>query len=205
MMKIEFDGHKIEVPTSWSEITLGDYEKWQNRKAENKLDYIHYIADICGLEADTLLSAPADVFETISQQMQFIFDADHEPHYVVEIGKEKYFVSSSDKLTLGEWVDVDAILNSEDNKHQLSEILAIVCRPVAEKYNTELSQERAKLFRSQPCDKMLPLVSFFLHRDKQLKETLNHCSQVVAEANRFLKDTKTFAASGDGIKRLPIL
>lgn len=204
MMKFEINGHQFNVPTSWSDITLGEYEKWYASRPQTRLDYVHYIARICGIEPDLLLSASAELFDTICSKMEFILDTNLQPAYMVEIDHEKYFVSPSDKLTLGEWVDVDTLMNSQDSDQQLSQMLAIVCRPVAEEYEPEKANERAQLFRMQPCDKMLPLVSFFLFREKQLSETLNHCSEVVAQANRFLRDTKSFAKSGDGIKRLPI-
>lgn len=204
MMKIEFDGHKINVPNSWSDVTLGNYEKWYAKKPETKQDHRQYVADICQIDAKRLLDSPKKVFEALANGVQFAFDTDFEPHHSVEVDGEKYFISPSDKLTLGEWVDVDGILNSEEQEHKLSQLLAILCRPVGEKYDIEVTAQRVEMFQTMSCDKALPLVGFFLLRDKNLRRTLHHCSQVVAQANQFHKDTKTFAASGDGTSRLPI-
>jgi hypothetical protein len=121
----------------------------------------------------------------------------------VKIDGTEYFISFADKLTLGEWVDAEGVINGE-SECKLSELLAILCRPVGEKYNPDLTAVRTAMFKDLPCDKALPLVSFFLSRKREFEAILNHYSMVMAQAGRFLRDTKTFAANGDGIKRLPI-
>ena len=121
----------------------------------------------------------------------------------MQIGKQDYFICLSDKLTLGEWIDIEEVLNG-NNESKISETLAIICRPAGESYNTDTSAGRKELFRNLTCDKAMPLLAFFLHKKKESETILNHYSQVMAQADRFLKDTKTFVTNGDGIKLLPI-
>lgn len=203
MIKIEFEDKKLEIPQSWEDIRLGDYEKWHLNKPETKTDYVRYVADICDIDVNILLDAPAQLFTVVSDAISFVFDAEFEPASHVEIGRDKYFLSFSDKLTLAEWVDAEAVLESE-SENKLSELLAILCRPAGEKYNPDLAEERKKLFMKASCDKVLALVSFFLFRKKRSDEILSHYSAVVDQAALFLKDTKTFVQNGDGIRRLPI-
>ncbi|WP_029902362.1 hypothetical protein [Prevotella sp. 10(H)] len=203
MLKIEFNEQKISVPQSWEEISLADYEKWFMHKPEDKMEYVRLIADICKTDSELLLNSPTQLFETISGALQFVFDTEFDPATKVNIGGQDYFISLSDKLTLGEWIDIEETLNS-DSETKISEILAIVCRPAGESYNTDTAAERKELFRKLSCDKALPLLAFFLHRKKESEAILHHYSTVVAQANQFLKDTKTFAINGGGIKRLPI-
>lgn len=203
MMTIEFDNQRLQVPSGWNDITLGDYEKWHLKKPQTKSDYVRYVADVCGLDADVLLNAPTQLFTVITEAIGFVFDTEFEPKCVAEIDGRKYFVSLSDKLTLGEWVDVEAVMEGDD-QNKLSELLAILCRPAGEDYNSDLTAERKELFMAQSCEKLLPLVSFFLFKKRRSDEILNHFSTVRDQAARFLEDTKAFAANGDGIKRLPI-
>lgn len=203
MTKIEFDNKKFLIPEGWKDIRLSDYEKWHLAKPETKTDYVRYVADVCRLEADMLLEAPAQLFTIVSETISFVFETDFEPVNHVEIDGERYSLSFSEKLTLGEWVDAEAVLES-DSPNKLSELLAILCRPIGEKYNPDMVEKRKEMFMEATCDKVLPLVSFFLFRKKRSGEILSHYSTVMGQAAQFLKDTKTFVQNGDGIKRLPI-
>lgn len=203
MIKIEFDNISFHVPDSWQDIRLCDYEKWHQQKPVTKLEQVQYVADICGIDADILLNAPAQLFNAVSETISFVFDNEFEPVNNIKIGATEYYISFSDKLTLGEWVDVDETI-SGDSPTKMSDMLAILCRPLGEKYDADKAEERKELFRNVTCDKALPLISFFLFKKKQSEAILNHYSAVMAQADQFLKDTKTFVQNGDGIKRLPI-
>ena len=203
MVKIEFDTHTIHVPTRWADITLGDYEQWFNFHPATKTDYVHFVAAICHTDAELLLSSPAELFEVIVQHLAFIFDPHVEPSAKVEIDGRGYYVSLSDKITLGEWVDIESTLDS-DSTTKVSEVIAIVCRPAGEDYNADIIDQRKAMFRNLGCDKALPLLAFFLHKKKESEAISNHYSAVLAQANQFLADTKTFVLNGGGIKRLPI-
>lgn len=203
MIKIEFDNKKFLIPEGWKDIRLNDYEKWHLAKPETKTDYVRYVADVCKLDADMLLDAPVQLFTVVSEAINFVFKTDFEPVNHVEIDGKNYFISFSEKLTLGEWVDVEAVLES-DSPNKLSELLAILCRPIGERYNPDEVGKRKEMFMNTTCDKVLPLVSFFLLRKKRLDEILSHYSTVVDQAAQYLKDTKAFAQNGDGIKQLPI-
>jgi len=202
-MKIEFSGVKINVPNSWKDITLEEYEKLYLLKPETKLAYVQYVADVCKMDAKLLMNSPTQLFDIVSNAIQFIFDNDFEPANKVVVNGTEYFISFSDKLTLGEWVDIDGIVESE-SETKLSEMLAVLCRPIGEKYNPDITEERKKLFQSLSCDKVLPLLNFFLLKKKKSEEILNHYLTVVDQAGQFLEDIETFAQNGDGIKRLPI-
>ncbi len=203
MLKIEFNDQKINVPDSWADIRLGDYEKWFMHLPTNKAEYVSLVADICKIDAEQLLNSPTHLFDVILKTLDFIFNTDIEPSAKVQIGKQDYFICLSDKLTLGEWIDIEEVLNG-NNESKISETLAIICRPAGESYNTDTSAGRKELFRNLTCDKAMPLLAFFLHKKKESETILNHYSQVMAQADRFLKDTKTFVTNGDGIKLLPI-
>ena len=203
MMKIEFDNVKLDIPTSWGDINLSDYEKWYLLKPENRFEMVQYVADICKIDAKLLMQSPTQIFDIISDAIHFVFDQDFEPQNKCNIDGTDYFISFSDKLTLGEYVDIESVLES-DSDNKLSELLAILCRPAGEKYNPDLTEERSLLFKNISCDKVLPLISFFLLKKKKSDEILNHCLTVTAQAELFLKDIGTFVQSGDGIKRFPI-
>lgn len=203
MIKVEFNDVKIEVPESWKDIKLAEHEKLYLHHPQTKQEQVAFIAEVCGMDVNLLLESPAQVFNTIAGIVDFVFDSELPPAANVKIDGTEYFISLADKLTLGEWIDVENIITG-DSETKLSEMLAILCRPVGEKYNPDLATTRAALFRNLSCDKALPLISFFLSKKRESEAILNHYSTVMAQADQFLKDTKSFAINGDGIKQLPI-
>lgn len=213
MIKIEFENNTLRVPEGWHDVKLSEYETWDTSKPETKMDYVRFVAQVCKVDVNLLLGSPTELFDVIINALDFIFDSASEPQpsHKVKIDEVDYFVSLSDKLTLGEWVDVESVLSetaddetAAEKKGRLSEMLAILCRPAGEKYNADLTEERAAMFRNLSCDKVLPLLAFFLFKKRKSEEILNHYSTVLDQANQFLKDTETFVVNGDGIKLLPI-
>lgn len=203
MIKVEFNDVKIEVPESWKDIKLAKYEKLYLHHPQTKQEQVAFIAGVCSIDVNLLLDSPAQVFNTIASIVDFVFDSGLPPAANVKIDGTEYFISLADKLTLGEWIDVENIITG-DSETKLSEMLAILCRPVGEKYNPDLAAARAAMFRNLPCEKALPLISFFLSKKRESEAILNHYSSRITQVNQYLRDIKTFAVNGDGIKLLPI-
>jgi hypothetical protein len=203
MLKIRIGDANGYIPQSWSEITLGDYEQWSLYQTDSGNGYLQLMAAICKIDIAVLKNISVDEFEVIRDTLRFVSETEVEPSPQIEIGGQQFSVSPSDKLTLGEWVDIDTIMAS-DSHTKISEMLAVVCRPAGEDYDPEKSQSRYDLFRSLTCDKALAPVNFFLLRKKKSDEILNLYSEVVEQAARFVRDTDRFVTNGDGIKLLPI-
>lgn len=203
MVKIEFEDNIMHIPTAWEDIKLCDYETWYMNVPQTQAEHVQFIADICKIDSDFLLNASVELFDTILGNIRFVFEKEFKPVNKIEIEGINYSISYSDKLTLGEYVDVDEIIKS-DGTTKVSDILAVVCRPVGETYDPDKLEERKLLFRNATCDKVLPLITFFLCRKQESEMILHHCSKVVEEANLLLKDIENLARNGDGIKSLLI-
>lgn len=168
MVTVDLNNVKLEIPESWSDIKLSRYEKLYMQKPETKLDLVHFVADVCNIDANVLLESPAQVFNALAEIVDFVFDCELPPANAVKMGDTEYFVSFADKLTLGEWVDAENVIGS-DSECKLSELLAILCRPIGEKYNPDLLGERTEMFKNLTCDKALPLISFFYPKRENTK------------------------------------
>lgn len=203
MKKIEFDGTTISVPQSWAELTLAQYELLTCANKDDAAAYLQLLATLCNTDADTLSGMPREVFDVVSSSLSFITLTEVEPSPTIEIDGVSYSVAQSDGLTLGEWVDINMIM-SGDSPNKLADILSVVCRPQGEPYKADISASRRAMFASLPCDKALRPIGFFLSRKKKSDEILTLCSEVVAQADRFVSDTEHFVINGDGIKQLPI-
>jgi len=206
MMTITFnDGkHQIQVPQSWNEITLGNYEKWFGMEFLTRYDQIQYIANICNIEAEVLLESPSQIFKVISDTVGFVFtEFEGESANSIDIDGVKYSISFSDDLTLAEWVDIESAFDNRSNS-RLSEILSILCRPVGETYDSKRSETRRNMFADLTMDKALPLLAFFLQRSEESEKISNLYSQVKHQADLYLELIHNFAENGDGTKSLPI-
>lgn len=203
MLEIKFDGVKLSIPNKWEDVSLKDYESWYLQKPETRLEHIQHVADVCKIDPKVLLNSPTEVFNIASEAISFIYKQDLEPKNKVEIFGEDYFINYSDKLTLGEWVDIDGLLMDQENTNKLSKLLAILCRPIGEAYNHDNTERRQKLFQELSCAKVLPSIGFFLLKEKKSREILDHSLTVIAQGDQFLQDIRTFVLNGDGIKRLP--
>jgi len=203
MLKIKIDDMQVFIPQGWNEITLGEYEQWSGYNTGDNNGYLQLVAAICKTEPARLMGISVDDFQVIRQALDFVTATEVEPSPQIEIDGRQFCVSVSDKLTLGEWVDIDTIIASDSNT-KISEMLAVVCRPAGESYDPDKSQARYELFRSLPCNKALAVVNFFLFRKKKSDEILSLYSGAVDQAVRFVQDTERFVTNGDGIKLLPI-
>lgn len=161
MKRIKYNGIEIEVPESWEDITLGFYETFYTEKPETARERAAFVAKICKVDADLLLSWPAEVFNRIVEYIDFLFkDNPASPSPVVEVGGVNYIVPIEDELSLGAWVDADEVQKTGENV--LSNILAIVCRPAGEVYDYKNNEARRAMFAALPVSKVLAVLAFFL-------------------------------------------
>jgi len=84
----------------------------------------------------------------------------------------EYGLIDWDKITIGEFADLDVIANSPDADSKLHEILAILYRPIVKKkwkknivedYDYDGFKERCELFLSLPMGMVKAATNFFLH------------------------------------------
>lgn len=198
------DGKTINIPQSWSEIRLGNYEKWFIHEPQNRSDEVKLIADICGIDVDVLLEKPTQLFDIISDSLGFIFNTETcEPSNTIEIENRNYVISFSDELTLAEWIDIESVFES-NSSNRLSEILSILCRPPGEIYDSKQSEKRKIIFENLTMDKVLPLLAFFLFQNEKLKTISSLYFQAQKEMKLYQQSIQDFAENGAGIKSLPI-
>jgi hypothetical protein len=201
MVTIEYNGIKVNVPESWQDVTLGEYEQFYALKPEGARERVALIAQVCKIDAETLLSWPAEVFNVIVDYVLFLYgDNPVPPNPVCEIDGVKYIVPIEDELTLGAYVDADEAQKGQDRV--ISNVLAIVCRPAGEAYDYKNNEARAAMFAAQPVSKVLGVMAFFLHC-KQLSErrtqVFGNLHQVAALLPR---NTELLRSLGGGIKLL---
>lgn len=202
MVKIEYNGAVIDAPENWDEVRLGDYERVLNLKPQTARERVEVVANIVKTDANALLGAPAELFNYLVEITQFMFeDTTFEPQPFVGVNGVKYFVSITDDLTLGEWVDIeDAQVNRPDTI--MAEILAICCRPAGEDYNPKATAERKSMFEGLPVSAVAGAFAFFLSYSQKLEAQTRHFSELKAQIELSLPLTLSSLNSGVGIRLL---
>lgn len=199
MTTIEYEGVRIFVPDSWDDVPLGVYETFCGDDPATARDRVALVAKICGVDTDLLLSWPAEIFNRIVGLIGFLFkDNPASPNSAVEIDGVRYVVPMEDELSLGAWVDADAV--QKRGERILSGVLAIVCRPSGEKYDDRNNEMREAMFAALPVSKVLPVLAFFL----QCKTVSDLRTEAFTRMEEILdllpRNFATFVRRGDGTR-----
>lgn len=203
MVKLNYNSQDIHVPENWDDIALGDWDVLHRLNPKTSRERVAYVAQLCKVDADALLSWPAEVFNIIVAHTRFVFGPNpYTPSNKIDIEGTQYHIATEDGLTLGEWVDADEAQKAGENV--LSNVLAIVCRPVGEAYDYRNNEKRRELFAAQPLSKVLPLLGFFLQCKQQSDKLTRTFSQLAALADLLPPSTATLRSLGAGTKLLRI-
>lgn len=198
MKRIEYNAVKIDVPESWDDVKLGFYETFYTEKPETARERVALVAKVCKVDADLLLSWPAEVFNRIVDYIGFLFKDDPTPASpVIEVDGVRYIVPIEDELSLGAWVDADEVQKKGENV--LSNILAIVCRPAGEAYDYKNNEARRAMFAALPVSKVLGVLAFFLRCKVALDRRTATYTKLGQACGQLPRSIKPFPSPGGGI------
>lgn len=156
------------VPSSWDEVTLKQYqeiERYYENKEEN-FDVRKVLHILCNKTEDEINMLPIDFLEKIMVSLSFLQEPikEEKSRNWIEINGERYTVHTENQLKTGEYIAADTLLKGD--KHNYSGLLAILCRKEGElydsKFEAEVLEDRIKLFEKQPITKILCIIGFFL-------------------------------------------
>lgn len=199
MVTLEYNKTKIQVPTSWADVTLGLYETVYTIKPATARERVAYVAKVCQVDPEVLLQWPAEVFSKLVAFVDFLFsEPGVAPSPFIEVEGVRYVVPVEDKVTLGAWVDVDEAQKA--GTAVLSNVLAIVCRPAGEAYDYENNQARAAMFAALPVSQVLGALGFFLYCKVALNQHTAAFLKIQAAADLLPRNIGALLSPGAGIK-----
>lgn len=199
MVKIEVNDVTVNVPQSWDDITLGDYETFYRDKPVSGRERVEYVAKILKIDAMVLLNWPAEVFNMIVETLGFLFvDNPIAATPVVDVDGVPFIVPIEDKISLGAWVDAEEAQKADEAV--LSNVLAIVCRPAGETYDYQLNEARQKQFAALPVSKVLGVLAFFLQCRTVLDRRTEAYTKLHQIAALLPRSIKPFLSRGGGIR-----
>lgn len=178
-LTIDDELHKLQIPNSWDDVTVGMYEALAsiNREGITELQYsIELICALVGMDKELIYLMPVEEMPKITEHLQFASSPleDTQVDSIV-INNEEYFLKKEfDKLNLGEMTSLNILSDKyKDNvESALGEMLCIFLRKKKENGKLEAFRnefmDRAEMFRDNVLIKDVhSLFVFFLNGDKK--------------------------------------
>ena len=153
----------------WSDITIEKYQRIlavTNTELPNFNKEMELVGYLFGIPNNELLNMPIEKFKHYTKQLEFLNN-----FYEGEMQKEftingiKYCVHwEMQKRTAGQFVDLSELTKDADLiNDNLHLILAVICLPENEPYNSEKILQRAQVFKQHlTMDIVYPIAGFFL-------------------------------------------
>lgn len=161
------------LPENWDEVNVSMFQNVFSKDIMNMTNIqqtLHILTCLTDLTEDLILQLPIDTFKDLVNRISFILtEIPKEEVEFIEINDEKYYLYSDyEKLTTGEIISLDTILETNKNNVNkcLSDILCIFLRKKKdngkfEKFTTNLF-ERKEMFSKLPINQVYHLIVFFL-------------------------------------------
>mgnify|MGYP003629955722 FL=1 len=200
-MKVE-----IQIPSSLSEITLEQYQKFTKINTDENQDssfLMHKTVELfCNLNLKDIAKIKFIYVQEILNDINNLFEPKQDliPTFNLN-GIEYGLIPVLDDMTLGEYIDLDETFTDWDTMHKA---MAVLFRPVSfkkgDRYQIEdyKGLDKAELMKQMPLDVVMGCMFFFWSLNEELlKTTLNYLSQEVPN-QLTTEQLKTLAKNGDG-------
>ena len=200
-MKVE-----IQIPSSLSEITLEQYQKFTKINTDENQDssfLMHKTVELfCNLNLQDIAKIKFIYVQEILNDINNLFEPKQDliPTFNLN-GIEYGLIPVLDDMTLGEYIDLDETFTDWDTMHKA---MAVLFRPVSfkkgDRYQIEDYEglDKAELMKQMPLDVVMGCMFFFWSLNEELlKTTLNYLSQEVPN-QLTTEQLKTLAKNGDG-------
>ena len=200
-MKVE-----IQIPSSLSEITLEQYQKFTKINTDENQDssfLMHKTVELfCNLNLKDIAKIKFIYVQEILNDINNLFEPKQDliPTFNLN-GVEYGLIPVLGDMTLGEYIDLDETFTDWDTMHKA---MAVLFRPVSfkkgDRYQIEDYEglDKAELMKQMPLDVVMGCMFFFWSLNEELlKTTLNYLSQEVPK-QLTTEQLKTLAKNGDG-------
>lgn len=201
MLKIELEiegtNQTFDMPESWSDITVGQYEQIF-RIDRDKCNQVEYIVEVfnCLTKIDKEIVYQFDIqdFKQITEMLSFTatpIEDNMKESIVIQDGdlEEEYFLKKDFKtLTMGESISIEALL--EKHNHKLEQAISdLLCIFLRKKITTENGIQMLEPFKNE----------FMLRSDKFKKVNIVDVYQLFVffstGSKQYIKDMKDSLAN----------
>jgi len=166
---------KVVVPTSLSEITLEQYQRFARLEGDEEFLTHKMLEIFCGLPLADLPNVRIKDVSHISRHIQQMLAEKPSLTPTFTIGEQEFgFIPELDNITYGEFVDLDTYLQDTQNLHNT---MAVLYRPITTKVKSryliepyESASKYSGLMKQVPMHIALGAVLFFYRLGNELLE-----------------------------------
>jgi hypothetical protein len=173
---------KLTIPTSLSEIKLKDYVRFMNVvKGSNDTEFINQkmIECFCGIDLKDVAKISLSDLDGLVEHFNKLFETKGKFKEKLVINGLKYgFIPNLDKITNGEYMDIDSNISDVNNYHIL---MGIMYRRITGEFKHKYEIEDYnpdkidfEIFKDLTLDIVLPALVFFYHLGIELLKVLPH-------------------------------
>jgi len=200
---------KIQVPDSLRDISLKQYQEYHkinNEENQNSNFLLHKTIEIfCNLNLQNVIKVEFNSVIKVVKIINDLFEQEVKLIPTFTMDNVSYgFIPDLDKITLGEYIDLDTTLSDWNNMHKA---MAVLYRPITDTYkDTYIIEEykgakEAEKYKQMPMDIVMGSVLFFYNlKNELLKTILKSLNKEVIMKSTF-QQRQTLLGNGDGITR----
>ena len=198
---------RYELPTSWSEVSLGSYAKLMSALENEDISEIELIVktlnSLTGISTTELTKVPLKELKIAYAELQVLTSTMPSNKLVkmIDVNGDAYgFIPDFDLITLGEFVDLDNYL--QDCWSNLDKIMAVLYRKVTkvnkddtyeiEKYELKTAKANRELFKESLSIDVIygSLVFFYAIGSKLMKDMVLSLEEENKSLRKKLKKEK---------------
>ena len=207
MVKVE-----LSVPSNLESIELWQYQKYmgvvENNKDQEATEFLNLklVEIFCGVSLKDVSSINMKDFNRITEIIGNAF-AEETPlirHFELD-GIEFGFVPNLDKISIGEYIDIESNLSGFKNMHKA---MAVLYRPVTKKHKEKYQVEEytghdeySEAMKYMPLNAALGAMVFFYRLGKDLSSHILRSLDKVDKSKLTTHQQQTLEANGDGINQ----
>ena len=171
---------KLTIPTSLSEIRLKDYVRFMNVvKGSNDAEFINQkmVECFCGIDLKDVAKISLSDLDGLVEHFNKLFETKGEFKEKFVLNGVKYgFIPNLDKITNGEYMDIDSNISDVNNYHVL---IGIMYRRITGEFENKYEIEDYdsdkidfEIFKDVTLDIVLPALVFFYRLGTELLAVL---------------------------------
>lgn len=207
MVKVE-----LSVPSNLESIELWQYQKYmgvvETNKDQEATEFLNLklVEIFCGVSLKDVSSINVKDFNKITEIIGNAF-AEETPlirHFELD-GIEFGFVPNLDKISIGEYIDIESNVSGFKNMHKA---MAVLYRPVTKKHKEKYQieeyvghDEYAEAMKYMPLNAALGAMVFFYRLEKDLLNTTLKCLEEEKDNKQIIQALRRFQVNGDGISQ----
>jgi hypothetical protein len=173
---------QITIPTSLSEITLEQYQKFLSIAKDNPDGEFlqHKMVEIfCGIDLKNAAKISFKDVNEITTNLSNLFNQKYDLKRTFKLGNTEFgFINNLDEITLGEYTDLDKYISNWDMMHNA---MAVLYRPVTKKLKDKYQIEEyngsytyCDAMKFMPVDVALGAMVFFYNLGNELLKSTIH-------------------------------